>query len=81
MTLSDTALLPGLLNILFSMTRELQKLFQVTSEGETLILKKNSTEIRFNKKMVKNDGEGFILTINFYKSPINAVLLGPEKRN
>ena len=37
------------------------------SEGETLIIKKKSTEIRFDKKIVNKGEEGFLLTTNFYK--------------
>ena len=37
--------IPGLHANIFSVTRALQKVFQVTSEGETLILKKKSTRV------------------------------------
>ena len=49
-TLSDTAIIPGRHTNIFSMTLSLKKGFQVTSEGEALILKKNSTDIQFDKK-------------------------------
>ena len=52
---------------IFSVTQELQKCFQLTSEGKTLILKKNSTEIRFGEKMANKSGKGFLLTTKFYK--------------
>ena len=42
----------------------LQKCFQVTSEGETLIISKKSTNIRFDKKKASNDGNGFLLNTN-----------------
>ena len=50
-------------------------------EGTTLILKKNSTKIRFDKEMANKSGKGFLLTIKFYKSTNNTALLPPEKRN
>ena len=49
-TLSNTAVIPVLNFILFSMTQALHKGFQVMQEGETLILKINSTSISFDKK-------------------------------
>ena len=51
LTLSNTAAIPGLHTNLFSVTRSLQKGFQVKSEGKTLILNKISTDICFDKKM------------------------------
>ena len=51
------------------------------SEGETLIHKKNSTEINFDKKMASNGGEVFLLTNKFYKNTNNAALLFPNKYN
>ena len=80
MKLSDMAIILGLHGTSFSMKLELKKGFNYTSEGEVLILKKNSTKIRFVKEMANNSGKGFILTTNFYKNPNNAVLLVPKKR-
>ena len=54
-----------------------QKGFQLTS----LILKKISAEIRFDKKMVNKSGKGFLLTTKFYKSTNNSDILAPEKWN
>ena len=51
----------------------------MTSEGETIILK-NSTEIRFDKKMANKAGEGFLPTIKFYKSANDATFLASKKR-
>ena len=56
-TLSATSVIKGLHAHLFSMTEPLQQGFQVTPEGEDLILKKNSTDSRFDKKMGNNGGE------------------------
>ena len=58
-TLLITSVIPGLHANLFSVTWVLQKVFQVTSEFESLIFKKNPTEIRFDKKMANNSGEDF----------------------
>ena len=79
--LSNTAMISGLYKIIFSMTQTLQKGFQVMSEGETLIFKKNSTVIRFYEKMLNKSGKGFLLNTKFYKSATNVALLGPVKRN
>ena len=62
------------------MTQAPQKGFQLTPEDKTLILKKNSTEIRFDKKMTDEAGEGFKLTTKFYKSANEAPLFDPKKR-
>ena len=51
------------------------------AEGETLLLKQNSTKIRFHEKMAKHGGKGFILTTRFYKSSNYATILGPYKHN
>ena len=52
-TLTNMDVIPGLHANLFSVTRSLQKGFQVTAECETLILNKIPTEIRFDKKWRK----------------------------
>ena len=52
----------------------------MTSEGEALILKKNSTKIRFDEKMENKSSKGFLLTTKFYKSANNAAILDPKKR-
>ena len=53
----------------------------MTSEGETLILKKNSTEFCSDKKMVNKDIRGFLQTTKFYKSKNAANPFLPKKRN
>ena len=78
--LTSTAVLPGLHASIFSMTRALQTVFQLKSEGENVILKKNSTEIRSDKKMVNKFGEGFLLTTNFHNSANKAAILVPKKQ-
>ena len=62
------------------MTRVLRNIFQVTSEGEALLLKKSSTEIRFDKKLTIKASEGFLLTTKFYKSAQETAFLSPKKR-
>ena len=66
--LSNMAVIPGLHVNLFSVTQTLKKGLQVTSENETLILKKKSTKIRFDKKMKNKSREGFLLTTKLYNS-------------
>ena len=51
------------------------------SKYEALILKKNPTTICFDKKMVNNEGEGFVLTAKFYNHTNAAAVLAPGKRN
>ena len=63
------------------MTQSIQKGLQVTSEGETLILKKYSTKICFDKKMVNKVREGFLFTTKFYNFAIHGSLLYLKKRN
>ena len=73
--------IPGLHRNIFSVTLALQKGFRVASEGESLILRGNSTKISFDEKMANHSGEGFILTTNFYNSANNANILPPKERN
>ena len=54
--------------------------FHVTSEVDTLILKKNSTDIRFHKKIANQDGKGYLFTTNFYKGANDDALLVPNNR-
>ena len=49
------------------------------SEDETLIIKKNSTEIRFDKKIVHKSGEVFLSTTKFYRSTNEADILDLKK--
>ena len=48
-------------------------------ENDSLL--KKLTTICFEKKMENNGGEKFILTAKFYKIPIGAAILGPNKKN
>ena len=48
------------------------------SEGETWILKKHSTEIHFDDKMVISSGKWYLLTKNFYKGVKNDPYFGPQ---
>ena len=64
-----------------SVTQAPQKGFQVMSEGEALIPKKISTEIRFDQKMKNNGSEGFLSITKFYKNPNGAAILDPNKPN
>ena len=63
------------------MARAIQKVFQVISEGEALIVNKKFTDIQFDEKMANKSGEGFLLTTNFYKSPNNTTTPPPEEWN
>ena len=50
------------------------------SEGEALILKKNSTKIIFDEKTTNTGGKVFLLTTKIYKNPNNTTLLVPNRR-
>ena len=54
----------GLDTNLFRLTQALQKVYQMMSEGEALILKKFSTQIRFDEKMANIGGKGFMLPVS-----------------
>ena len=73
----NLTVIPGLHTNIFSVIQALQKGFKGTSEYETLILKKNSTDIHFGEKMANNRGEVFLLTTNFYKSANDSAFLAP----
>ena len=81
MTLSDTAVIPGLNTNPFSVTQSQQKGFQVTSEGEAPILNKKATKAHLDEKMANHVSKGFILTPNLYKCANNSALLAPNKWN
>ena len=53
----------------------------MTTEYEALILKKNSTKIRFDKKMANKYSEEYILTTKFYNISNYATILEPKKRD
>ena len=53
----------------------------MTSEVDTLILKRKPTNICFHKKMENHDGKGYLLTTNFYRGANDAALLVTNKRN
>ena len=72
------AIITGLHENLF---REHYNFSHVTSEVDTLILKKNPTNIVFHDKMENHDGKGYILTTNLYKGAKYAALLVPNKRD
>ena len=81
MTLSNMSIIPDLHKNIFKVAQSPQKGFQVASEDETLILKKNSTDIIFDEKMANKTIKGFLLTTNFYKSTNDAALLDLKNRN
>ena len=68
MTLQNRTVILGLHASLFILMQTVQKGFQLKSEDETLIIKKNSTEILVDKKMAKKAGRGFLLATRFCKS-------------
>ena len=59
MTLTNTDAIPGIHTNVFSVTRLLQKGFQVKSEGETLLLNKHSTNIFLMRKWQTNPAKDF----------------------
>ena len=58
-TLSSTVSIPGLYTNIFSMVWALQNVFQVTSEGETQILNRNSTDFFLTKRWWTNPVKDF----------------------
>ena len=63
--LSNSSVILGVHKYIFSVTRALQKGFQIMSEVEALILKKHLTTIHFDEKRANTGGEGFLLTTKF----------------
>ena len=74
-------IIPGLHSNILSKTLSLQNIFQVTSKGETLFLKKKTTKICFGKKIANNGGKGFPMPTKFYNSANDATIFSSEKRN
>ena len=57
----------------------LKKVSQVTSEGETLILRKNAPRIHFDKKIANTGSKIFLLTTKLYKNPNNPQSFGTQE--
>ena len=62
------------------MKRALQKGFEVASEGETLIIKRDSTKISFDKKMAKNPAKDLYLQPSPTRTQTTPLFLAPDKR-
>ena len=57
--------IPGLYSNIFSLKQALKRGTQITSEGDTLILKESCTNTCFGKKMTNIDRQVFIVTAKF----------------
>ena len=66
---TDTAYIPDISVNIFSVTRALTKIFNVMSEKESLVLKKNATILKFEERLDHGNGGGYILAARLYASP------------
>ena len=65
----NTSVIPGIHANLFYVMQSPNKGFQVTSEGETIIITIFLTEIQFDKKVGNTGSNRFILTTKLYMKP------------
>ena len=61
MTYTDTSYIPYLSVNIFSVTCALTKEFNVTSDKEILVLKKNATILKFEESLDYGNGGGYLL--------------------
>ena len=52
----------------------------MTSKGNSLILKTDSTKIRFDQKMANKSGKGFLLNTKFHKNANDTSIFASENR-
>ena len=78
-TISNTPVIPLIHANLFRVIQSPQNVVLLKSKGEALILSKNSTQIRFDEKMVNKSCKGFLLTAKFYKSAKDTIIVFPDK--
>ena len=67
-----TAYIPDLGVNIFSLTRALTKGFNVTSEKEILVLKKNATTLKLEERLDYGNSEGYLLAARLHTSPHDA---------
>ena len=58
-----------------------KKVFQLTPEGEEIILTNFPTEKKFDKKVDNTGSDRFILTTKFYTKPKNTTPLSTKNEN
>ena len=51
----------------------------MTSEVEALILRENTTKIRFDNRMANTRNGSFLVIIKIYKRPINSYIMDTMK--
>ena len=68
-TCTNTAYIPDLSVNIFSVTRALNKGFNVKSDKESLVLNKNTTILKFEDRLDHVNGGGYLLTARLYTSP------------
>ena len=62
-TCNDTAYIPDLSVKIFSVTCAFTKGFNMTSEKEILVLQKNATTLKFEKRLDHGNGDGYLLAV------------------
>ena len=78
--MSNTTAIPVLHANLCSVIQAIHAVFQVTLEGNTLILRGKSTVISFDNKLADKSSERFLITTKFYKSTNNNPFSPPKKQ-
>ena len=66
---TNTAYIPDLSVNIFSVMCALTKGFNVKSDKESLVLKKNTTILKFEERLDHGNGGGYILAARLYTSP------------
>ena len=63
---TDTAYIPGLMVNIYSMTRALTKGFNVMPEKVNIVLKKDTTNLKFEVLLDHGNGDGYLLDARLY---------------
>ena len=80
MACTGTSYIPDLGVSIFSVTRALTKGFNVTSEKEILVLKKNATTLKLEERLDYGNSEGYLLAARLHASPHDTIKLTHKRR-
>ena len=78
---NDTAYMPNLSLKLFSLMRALTRLFNVDSEKESIILRKNAIILKLEKRLDRGNEDFYLLTVMLYAIPNYGIEMHLEGKN
>ena len=78
MTCTDTAYIPDLSVNIFNVTHALTQGFNLMSDKESLVLKKNATIVKFEGRLDNGNSSGYLFAMRLYTSPSGATKTNKE---